>query len=57
MTILQDTLLTVKQISGSHHTFSLPPTILKKVKYVIQYSSDNNLIQHGTGTHSFQNLI
>ncbi|PEJ51118.1 hypothetical protein COE82_11595 [Bacillus wiedmannii] len=56
MTILQDPLFTVNQIYGSHHTLGLPPTILKELKYAIQYLSDNNLIQHGTGTHSFQNF-
>ncbi|AYF09464.1 MULTISPECIES: MBL fold metallo-hydrolase [Bacillus] len=46
----------IKQIYGSHHTLGLPPTILKELKYAIQYLSDNNLVHHGTGTHSFQNF-
>jgi len=53
MITLQDPWFTVKQIYGSHHTLGLPPTILKEVKYAIQYLSDNNLVQHGTVlTHS-----
>ncbi|EJQ72715.1 MBL fold metallo-hydrolase [Bacillus mycoides] len=46
----------IKQIYGSHHTLGLSPTILKEVKYAIQYLSDNNLVQHGTNIHSFQNF-
>ncbi|PEM28447.1 hypothetical protein CN582_13680 [Bacillus wiedmannii] len=56
MTILQDPWFTVNQIYGSHHTLGLPPTMLKEVKYAIQYLNNNNLVQHGTGTHSFQNF-
>ncbi|MCU5680826.1 hypothetical protein OCF64_03050 [Bacillus wiedmannii] len=56
MTILQDPWFTVTQIYGSHHTLGLPPTILKEVKYAIQYLNNNNLVQHGTGIHSFQNF-
>ncbi|EEL88474.1 hypothetical protein bcere0029_16240 [Bacillus cereus AH1272] len=46
----------IEQIYGSHHTLGLSPTILNEVKYAIQYLSDNNLVQHGTGIHSFQNF-
>jgi len=50
------TFLPIEQIYGSHHTLGLSPTILNEVKYAIQYLSDNNLVQHGTGIHSFQNF-
>lgn len=46
----------INQIYGSHHTLGLSPTIQKEVKYAIQYLIDNNLVQHGTGIHSFQNF-
>ncbi|GLV63766.1 MBL fold metallo-hydrolase [Bacillus mycoides] len=46
----------IKQIYGSHHTLGLSPIILKEVKYAVQYLSDKNLIQHGTGIHTFQNF-
>lgn len=46
----------INRIYGSHHTLGLSPTILKEVKYAIQYLIDNNLVQHGTGIHSFQNF-
>ncbi|MCR6846419.1 hypothetical protein OCF58_15365 [Bacillus wiedmannii] len=56
MTILHYPWFTVKQNYGSHHTLGLSPAILKEVKYAIQYLSNNNLVQHGTGIHSFQNF-